>query len=269
MAVLRALRQTPRSLARNPVVFAPVLALLVLQVPQYVLQSVSPTIGMLVSLGLSLVFLVATPFFQAGIIGMADEALDGRTSLNTFVDAGKSNYLSLLVAYLALIAINFVLGMIGFFVVLAGSIFAFDGGGLASIPASVLAVVAVVVALVVLAYLLALFFLQFYGQAIVIDGFDAVDGLKHSVGVVRRHLASTLGYTLLLAVIGGVAGFVFGLASVVTSAGTMGTTPPTVGFAEPSLGVAVAVALLVVVLGTAFGGFFGIYSVAFYRSINE
>ena len=267
MAVLRALRQTPRALARNPVVFVPVLALLVLQVPQFVLQSVSPLLGVVASLGLSLVFLIAVPFFQAGMVGIADEALDGRTSLKAFVDAGKSNYLSLLVAYLALIAINFVLGTIGFVAALSGGVFFFDGGGLASIPTSVLVVVGVALALVTLAYLAVVFLVQFYGQAIVVDGFDAVDGLKHSVKVVRRNLASTLGYTVLVTVLGGVAGLVFGIAGALTSPGAMAGT--TAQFTEPSLGVVVAGAALVAVFGTAFGGFFSVYSVAFYRAIAE
>ncbi|WP_135827795.1 DUF7847 domain-containing protein [Halorussus halobius] len=272
MAVLSALRRTPGSLARNPVVFVPMFVLLALQVPQYALQSVSPTLSIFVSLGLSLVFLVSMPFFQAGIIGMADEALDGRTSLNTFVADGKSNYVSILVAYLAMLAINFVIGTIGFFAVVGGGIFFLDGG-MESIPTSVFAVVAVVVALVALGYLLAVFFLQFYGQAIVIDDLGAVEGLKHSAGVVRRNLASTLGYTLLVMVLGGAAGLVFGLASAVASTGSTAVVSSGslsgVGVPEPSLGIVVAGAAIVVAFGTALGGVFGVYSVAFYRAIDR
>lgn len=264
MAVLNAFRQTPRSLVRNPVLFVPVLVLMALQMPQYVMQSANPVLASVVSLGLSLVLLAVMPFFQAGMIGMADEALDGPTSLDTFVADGKSNYLTLLVAYLALLAVNLAIGMIGFFAALTGGVFLL-GGRLESMGTPLLAVVAVVVALAVLAYLLLLFFLQFYGQAIVIDGLGAVDGFKHSIAVVRRHLASTLGYTVLVAILGGVAGLIFGLASVLASPGTVAA----VDLPEPSLGLAVAAGLLVVVLGTALGGFFGVYSVAFYRAIND
>jgi len=271
MAVLSALRRTPRALARNPVVFVPVLALFVIQVPQFVLQSVSPLLGAVASLGLSLAFLVGLPFFQAGIVGMADEALDGRTSLHAFVDAGKSNYLSLLVAYLALLAVNFVLGTVGFVAALSGVLFLDGGGGgLASIPTSVLVVVGVVLAAVVVAYLAVVFLVQFYGQAIVVDGFDAVDGLERSVAVVGRNPVSTLGYTLLVTVLGGVAGLVFGIAGALTSPGaTFSSASLTVGFADPSLGVVVAGSALVAAFGTAFGGFFSVYSVAFYRAITE
>jgi len=184
MAVLNALRRTPSALRRNPVLLVPILALSLIQVPQLALQAVDPLLSSIVSLGMSLVFLVVMPFFHGGLIAMADEALDGRTALQTFVDDGKANYVSLLVAYLALMAVNFALGMVAFFVALFGGIFVLGGGGLESASLAVLAAIGIVVAIVVLLYLLVLFFLQFYGQAIVLEDMGAVDGLKHSASVV-------------------------------------------------------------------------------------
>ena len=98
MAVLEALRETPSALLRNPVVLIPVAIIAVLQIPQLVLQSVSPLLSSLVSMGLSLLMIVFIPFLQGGLIGMSTEALDGHTSLETFVDVGKANYVRLLVA---------------------------------------------------------------------------------------------------------------------------------------------------------------------------
>lgn len=262
MAVLKALRRTPSALVRNPALFVPVLALMALQIPQLVLQSVSPLIGGLVSLAMSLVFVVVVPFFQGGLLGMADEALDGRTSLGTFVKDGKSNYVSIFVVYLVLMAVNFLLGMVAFFAAVGGVI-AVGGGGLRSANVAVLAVLAVVGLLVVAAYVLVVFFVQFYGQAIVIDGLGAVDGVKRSLSVVRNNLVSTLGYSALGVVVGAVAGAVFGGASLFLSP----QTASAFALPEPSIAVGVVVALVVVAGGTAFGAFFAVFSVSFYREV--
>ncbi|MFC7028392.1 hypothetical protein ACFQH8_15040 [Halomicroarcula sp. GCM10025710] len=225
MAVLNALRRTPSALRRNPVVLVPILVISLFQVPQLALQAVNPLLSSVVSLGVSLVFLVVMPFFQGGMIGMADEALTGRTALQTFVEDGKSHYVSILVAYLALVAVNFALGMVAFFIALFGGIFVIGSGGLESANIAVLVVVGIIVAAVVLLYLLALFFVQFYGQAIVLEDMGAVDGLKHSVSVVRQHVVSVLGYSILVGILGGVFGGVFGILSLLLSPESAATLP--------------------------------------------
>lgn len=263
MVVIDALRETPGSLARNPVVFVPVFVLMLTQVPQLLLQSVNPILAGVASLGISLLFVLVVPFFQGGLVAMANEALDGRTSLDRFRSAGRDHYVSLLVAYLLVLGVNFVVGFVAFLVAIVGGVALFAGNGGASL--AVLAVVGVVVLLFVLAYLVVLFFVQFYGHAIVLDDLGAVDGLKHSVGVVRANLASTLGYSVLVGVLGLLAGGVFSVASILASPRT---TAPMVAIPEPSLAAVAAVSLVVVLLGTLFGGFFGVYSVAFYRRID-
>ncbi|MFC6989209.1 hypothetical protein ACFQJD_11720 [Haloplanus sp. GCM10025708] len=265
MSVLKALRQTPRALQRNPVVFVPVLVVMLLQLPQLILRSVHPLLASVVSLAISLVFVFLTPFFMAGVIGMADEALGGRTSLSTFVDDGKSNYVSVLVAYLLIVGVNFVLGFVAFVAALVGG-FAFLGGAsFGAVGMGIIAVLGVVALVVVLAYIVFVFLVQFYGQAIVLDGYGALDGLKHSVAVVRNNLVSTLGYTAVVIVIGGLAGLGFGLLSLLSS-----PQPPEVAaLPHLSLAASLGVALVVVALGTLVGGFFGVFSVAFYRTITR
>ena len=265
MAVLNALRRTPNGLIQNPILFVPVLVVMLFQVPQLVLQSVNPVLSSILSLVASLLFLIIMPFFQGGLIGMADEALNGHTSLRTFVDDGKSNYVSILVAYLALMAINFVLGMIGFFVAITGGVFFLGGGGGGSASTAVFAVIGVVIALVVLLYLLLIFFVQFYGQAIVLEDDGAVDGFKRSVSVVRHHIVSTLGYTILGGIFGGLAGLVFGAASILMSP----QSAPMFNLPAPSLPLVAAVGIIVLVGGTIFGGFFALFSVSFYRTIAD
>lgn len=263
MAVLTALRRTPGALRRNPVLFVPVLVILLFQIPQLVLRAIDPLVAGVVSFGLSLVFVFVLPFFQGGIVGMADEALDGSTSLDRFFGDGKANYVSLLGAYLALVAVNFAVGIVALFAVLFGGLALFADGGGPSL--AVIAIVGVIVALLVLAYLVVVFFVQFYGQAIVVDDLGAIDGFKRSYAVVRRHLVSTLGYSVLVGVLGGVGGGAFAVASTLVSPGTSAVV------SLPQLPVAgtVGVILAVVVLVSLFGGFFSVYSVAFYRTISR
>jgi len=265
MTVLSSLRRTPRALRTNPVLFVPVLIVMLFQVPQLALQSINPLLSSVVSLGLSLVFIVVMPFFQGGLIGMADEALGGQTTLQTFVEDGKSNYVSILVAYLALMAVNFVLGMIAFFVAIFGGVFLLQDGGLQSANVAVLAVIGVIGTVVLLLYLLLTFFVQFYGQAIVLEELGVVDGVKRSISVVRHHLVSTLGYSLVGVVIGGLAGVVFAAASIVMSpqSATAFQLP------APTLPIIAGTSLVVVAAGTLFGGFFVVYSVSFYRAITR
>lgn len=262
MAVLNALRRTPSTLGRNPVLFVPVLALAIVQGLQLTLQAVSPLIASFVSLGLSLVYILIVPFFQGGMIGMADEALDGTTSLGTFVDEGKANYVSILVAYLLLVAVNFVIGIVVFFAALfVVFVLAVDVSGAGT---AVLVLVGLVGGLAALVYLAFVFVIQFYGQAIVLDDQGALDALTHSVSVVRGNLLATLGYTVVAGLLGGLAGAALGVTSALVSpeAAELMAVP------DVSLGLLLGATLLVVVVTTLFGGFFAVYSVAFYRSIN-
>ncbi|WP_435065161.1 hypothetical protein [Halobaculum sp. EA56] len=263
MALQTALRRTPSALARNPVVFVPAFALSALQVPQLLLQSSAPLVAAGVSILGSLLSVVLAPFVQGGLFGMADEALDGRTSLSTFLREGRDNYVTLFVVYLLLIGLNLALGVLVFIGAVVGvfGVAAGDGGG----PGAVLlAVAALVGGGVLLAYLLVVFLIQFYGQAVVLDGLGAVDSLRHSAGLVRRNLASVLGYTLVV----GALSAAFGIAVALASAA--GATPPAadpfaVGLPSPA---DAAVAALVLAGSTLFGGAFGVLSVAFYRELD-
>ncbi|MFC7071142.1 hypothetical protein [Halobaculum lipolyticum] len=263
MALLSAFRRTPSTLLRNPVLFVPVLVLSLLQTPQLLLQSSAPILASVVSLAVSALFLVVTPFVQAGLIGMADEALDGPTSLSTFVAAGKANFVQVFLVYLVLVGVNVALGVLVFLAVILGFAGVSLGGGGGN--TALLVVAALVGVAVVVAYLLLAFLVQFYGQAIVVDGFDALGSIKHSYAVVRGNLVSVLGYTLLVGVLAGVFGVVVGVSSAM-AAPAAPTDPLHLGL--PSLG-AVAVAALVVVLGTLFGSFFGVFSVSYYRALTN
>lgn len=253
-----------------------------LQLPGFVAQSISPLLGSLVSLLTTGLFVFVFPFLFAGVVGMADEALRGETSLGAFVASGTDHYVSMLAAYLLLFGASVVLGLAVFFgtLLLGGVAFAAGAGDVAGRTTVLVAVGLLLVGGFVL-FVLPLFFVQFYGHAIVVDDLGAVAGLKRSVSCVRHNLLAVLGYTVVVGVVGagfGLFGAVFSLLTTprFTGAGTgmagaaPGATAPPVPVGAPSVGPAAVVALAVVfVLASGVvGGFFAAYSTAVYRRIR-
>lgn len=263
MVVPAALRSALAGLARNPVLFVVTGAFALVQLPQLAAGALGPLAASAVSLLFSIVAVVAVPFLQAGILGMADEALDGRTRLGTFVDAGTTHYVSMLVAYLLLLAVLFVYWIV---VVVAGIVFvAFAVGSGANVFADPvwLAAGGTLAAAVLLVYLGAVFFVQFYGQAIVVDDLGAIDGFRRSAHLVRRNVVPTLGYFVLVGVLGLLFGGLAGGASILLSP----EQARVLSLPTPSPAGAVVVAVAVVVLTALFSAFFTTFSVAFYRGI--
>ncbi|WP_280535774.1 hypothetical protein [Halopenitus sp. POP-27] len=265
MAALRSLRPAVGALTRNPLLIVLVGLYGLVQIPQFALQQSRPLVAAAVSLGLTGLLILFVPFFQAGIISMADEALAGRTGLDAFIAAGKANYVSLLVAYLAVFAINLVFGFVAF---VAGFVLVlFGGAGIASgspeLGLATLAIVAIVGLLFVLAYLIVNFAIQFYAHAIVLDDADIIAGFKRSVGLVRRNLLSVFGYTAVLIAGSVVIGGVSSVASLLLSPG-----PSALPLPEASLPLLVVAGVVYVVTIAIGGAFYAVYSVAFYRSIS-
>jgi hypothetical protein len=272
------------AVVRNPALFVVAGLYGLLQVPQVLAQAVHPLLSSLVSLAMLPVTILAVPFFFAGIVAMADEAIGGTTGLDTLIDRGKRHYVSVLVAYLLLVAINVVLLFAGFVVLLLGGIFVLGQG---SPEPTALVGIGLVVAILVLVYLVVAFFLQFFAHAIVLDGLGAVDGLGRSVTLVRNNLLSTFGYSLVLGVIGGLVGALAGALSMVASIGArsgadvgMGSgfgpgggldagTAPSAGLPDVGLVGALVALLGYLVVTAVFGGFFATYSTAFYRDIRR
>lgn len=261
MAALKSLRPAIRALVRNPILAVLIGLFGVVQLPQFALQSSRPLVASIVSLGITGVMVLVVPFFQGGILGMADEALNGRTTLGQFVSSGKEHYVSLLVAYLAIFAVNLVLGFAAMMGIIFGGVGLFAGGGEPDL--AVLAVLVAIGLVFVLAYLLFTFVIQFYAHAIVLSGTDLVAGFKRSVSLVRHNLVSVLGYTAILLVGSVVLGGVSGVISLLF-------TPQSTGLPLPDLSAAVlvAAAIVYVVSIAILGGFYATYSVAFYRSIE-
>lgn len=262
MAVLKALQPAVSGLLRNPILFVITGLYGIIQLPQLLLQGQDPIVAALVSLVFSGILLFVFPFFQGGLLAMGDEAITGTTSLDTLLQAGKSNYIALLLAYLILLAINLVFGMMLFFGILIGGVGLYAGDVQPSL--AVITLLVGIGLLFVLAYVLVLFVVQFYAHAIVLNDAELIDGFKQSVGLVRRRWLSVAGYSVLLAV----GGAFFGAIGAVAT--TLFTGEPLFGRAMPDLSIPLAIgALLVFLLSTAFiGALYATYSVAFYREIS-
>lgn len=262
MGALTALQRSPGALMRNPVLVIPVLIVGLFQVPQLLLQAVNPLLASVVSLGVSALFVFIMPFFQGGIIGMADEALERRTRLGSFVADGKAHYVRMLVAYLLLLVIGVVLFITFFVISFVGSILVLPHLEFSGVALGVAGLFSLIF---FLPFLLFVFFIQFYGQAIVLDNEGAIGGIKRSASLVRQNLLSTFGYTLIGAVFGGGLGLVLGALSMLASpASAQVFELPQ--FPMPTLAAAV---LVVILLASVMGSFLAIFSVAFYREISS
>ena len=280
MAALQSIRPTVSGIVRNPILVLVTALFGVSQLPNLLVQPTSPVLASAISLVTFGVLVLVLPFFQGGLLGMADEALDGGTGLGTLVATGKANYVSLLLGYFVLLAVNMIFGFIAFMgaliVVVGGSVAGMGGDGAAAVDAptlgfdpTLLVVVAVVAVVFVLAYLLVAFFVQFYAHAVVLDDAELVDGFRRSAGLVRSNLLSVFGYTALLTVGGAVVGLLAGGGSLLFGP----QQPPNSPFAaiasvEPTTAVLAAVALGYVLVTGVVGAFYATYSVAFYRSIR-
>jgi hypothetical protein len=296
MAVISALGTAAKAVRRNPILFVVVGLYGILQVPQILAQAVHPLLSSVVSLAMLPVMVLVVPFFFAGIVAMAADAIDGTTGVDTLIASGKRHYVSVLVAYLLLVAVNVVLLFAGVVAFVIGGVFVLGQG---APETATLVGFGLVVAILVLIYLVVAFFLQFFAHAIipverveattaVLEDLGAIDGLERSVQVVRDNLLATFGYTLILAVLGSVVGGLAGILSMIASLGArsgadVGMGPGTgfgsgtgmeagtgVSAALPEVGlVSALLALLGYLLITAIlGGFFATYSTAFYREIR-
>lgn len=262
MGALSSLRPALGGIVRNPVLPALIGLYGLVQLPQLLLQGQDPLVAAAVSMFASVLILVVLPFFQGGILGMADEALTDRTSLGTLFSAGKSNYFTLLLAYLLVFGLNMLVGFFVFFGLAVGVAGLFAAGNDPGMAAIV--VFGVFALVVVLAYLLVYFFVQFYAHAIVLSDADLIDGFKRSVTLVRDNLLSTLGYTALLVVGGGLFGVLGGATSVLLSGGEV----PVAQFADPSPSILATSAVIYVLATAVLGAFYATYSVSFYRDLE-
>lgn len=273
MAVARALQAASSALRRNPIVVGIVLVISLLQLPSQFAQLAGPIASAAFGLVFTLVMVVVAPFVFGGLIGMAAEALDGSTSLDTFVEDGKRYYRSMFGAYLLLLGGSIVLGFVASLASIAlvigvGVLSGGLSGGMAGGPNSMfVATVFVSTGLFVLILFVPLLFVQFYGQAIVLDGRSAIGGFRRSFALVRSNPVSVVGYSVLVFGAGLIVGL---LGSVPSTLLSMRATPVATGVPLPDVSLPVVAGLTVIgnLLLGLLGSLFIAFSVAFYRTLD-
>ncbi|AXG07456.1 hypothetical protein DU500_14055 [Haloplanus rubicundus] len=223
MSAVQSLRTAVDALSRNPVLFLGGLAYALVVLPQRALQLASVPLA---PAALQLLTFFLTPFVVAGVVGMAREALDGDASVGAFTATGKGRYVDLLLATLVEFGIQLAFG-IAFLVLALVTVVAAGGSvGPVGLAGAALGVV------LALAYLVVLFLVQFYPVVVVVDDAGPVDAVTGSVDFVRSNVASTLGYSVVTVVLGGLAALpVSGFAAYrfLTSGAGSGETPGPIG----------------------------------------
>lgn len=274
MGAISALSTTGRTLRRNTVLFAAsFVGLLVNVILTGVIALIPSEVAGLLSLPLSGLTYLFTPFLLGGMFAMADEGLDGTTRLGTFVRGGRDYYVTL---FGAMLLFGVLVSVVMFAVVLAVAIVAVFVVGM-STPATGgaftpmngnLAIFAFLGLVGVLATLLPVFFLQLYPSAIVVSDLGIVAAFKRSAGLVRRNVASTFGFLLVSAVVGLFAGVTTFLA---TMFGGIGGSLAMGGTTSQNLGVGALVAggVLAVVVSVVASAFGSVYQVAFYDDLLD
>lgn len=188
-------------LSRNRSLFvAAFLAAIVNTVAGAVQFVVPAMIVPIASFVVSVLLLFVTPFFEGGLLGMAQEGLGEKTSLGTFAAEGKANYLRLLGGRLLLFAIILATS-IGLAIIAFAVIFGIGAIGIASgsgVGSTFFALFVLVMVVGLLVMFVPLFFLQFYAPAVVVADRGVVASFKESYRLVRSNLASVLGFDVIV-----------------------------------------------------------------------
>lgn len=255
---------------RNPIIVAVSVVFGFLQSPGWISPMVDSSLASLVTLGASAVSVLVAPFVMAGMISLSAEALDGRTSFDTFLQSGRENYVHVLAAYVLLLVVAsimtiplFVVGTITVIYVGFSAVAVLTGG--APLTAGAAALFGVF-GLLLLLTLIPVFFVQFFAHAIVLDGASVADSFTRSVSLVRRNVRTVLGYFLTLFGIGALVVLVSAVASVFQVA----TQLPGGFFGVPVLPspVILAVQIVAAVVIWTISSVYWPFSVAVYRSIS-
>jgi len=212
-------------------------------------------VGSLAQLLATPISLFLTPFLLGGFVAMIHGALEGSTSVGTFVRGGKDNYVSMLGATLVFVGIFIGVSIVGTIVLVVAGLAGFAVGGGLVVVALVGVVLLVVLAVVFM-------FVQFYDAAIVVSGERAIDSFSHSVGLVSRNLASVIGFSvvfLAITMLGQGPGMALYLSSIEFT-----QTGETVVTSTSTLWLSIAVTLVVGTIATTYAY---TYFVAFYTSL--
>lgn len=261
MTAITALSTASTALRENTVIL---LAAFIISVigELYLIGQLQGTMLLLVAGG---IWFLLQPFLLGGVFGMASESLSNHTSFRTFITEGRANYLRLFgaqILFMILFAVAGVLWVITLFLTVFGTIGAFGTEGVAGIGLG--ALIAVGLWLLIIGGLM--LFLQFYNVAIVVSDTGVLGSFKQSAGIVRRNLASTIGYSIIYWTVNALA-FIPGtwlFIRATNQPGNGGMSGMEV-VSPMELGLALLFMLLV---GTVVSGFLYVYHVAFYTQLT-
>ncbi|SDF28553.1 hypothetical protein SAMN04488067_10392 [Halorubrum xinjiangense] len=276
MPALRSIRPAVSAVARNPVLVGVSALFALAQLPDLLVGSAAdPGLSAAVSAVTFGILILVVPFFQGGLLAMADEALDGEARLATLVAAGRDHYPPLLVAYLAVLGVSLAFGFlvfVGLLIGIAGNLLS-DPSGFVAVPAedvTVVAVLAIIAVGLFGAYLLVTFLIQFYAHAVVVDDAELVAAFRRGVRLVRSNLGVALLYTGLLTVGGAAFGLLVGAASLsLAPPPATESVPAWVPSAEIGALGTVGVGIGVIAVTGVLGAVWAAYSVAFYRGLSD
>ena len=117
MGARSAAREVTSAVIRNPLLMVVMLFAGIAQIPSLAVQLANSGTVLIVGGIISVVFLLLIPFFYGGVIGMAADALNGKTDFRRFLHEGRDNYLGIsgiyVLFFVAMVAFVGVLSLIG------------------------------------------------------------------------------------------------------------------------------------------------------------
>jgi len=195
MSVIGALKRSLTIILDNPIILGMTFILALLGIPGIAMQGTTPESKLFMLPGIllyALLMLLITPFFMAGVLGMAGEARKtGATNFSTFTREGKKSYVRLLIGYIlfliiiAVIAMGLTVGWVFIGLIWKNPIALLIAAGIAMIL--MLAII--------------LLFLQFFDVGIVLSDYGVIETFKKSFGFVKSKFVSVFGYSILRAFI--------------------------------------------------------------------
>lgn len=260
--VLGAAIKAGETIRRHPALLVAAAALAVFRA----LATVGQYVNQLLILLLAVPLFFVTPFFLAGLLGSADDALRGGTTATGWLGWGKRRYLALLGANLAQGAILMGIALTFSVVVLALGVgfMTVTSGGLTTVTA--LLVVGLLVVYAVAILLFAILTVVYKPSAVVGDN-GPIEALKESYRLTRPNLLSAFAFLVFRSLIT----FGFTMLAAIAILLTMGWDPSSLSVAVTKLTpTTVAIAFAVVYpVQLVSDAFLSTYTVAYYRSLRD
>ncbi|WP_330633047.1 DUF7847 domain-containing protein [Halocatena halophila] len=257
MVVIDAFTESIDAVRNNPILVAVPILLVLAMIPFGIVAAIGQIIFFIFSFFWMLLNIAFFTYAIGGLLGMCNEALDGSTSLSTFLDEGKANFVDVfviaLVSWVVLFAISVMAQLFGS-IALLGTL---DSGSSESFVTFIMSMILAYWFIVGL-YMIFGFIFQFVYAATVVDDSSVGSSFSRSYRVVKNNILSTIGYDI----VGGIVYFVSMIGTVLVVSLVMSQVDPSPLLALFAFLVTLLIAAVVVpVLST--------FHIAFYRRASE